>query len=109
MMWLESDEFPGTAWHHDGNSWTGWFKVDGVLHFTDDVTLSHPPRMVRFTRAATPPGEITEGDLVRHPTFGFGLVREVSSVDGSIEYAVSFHDVGFKRLAAPWAKLEKVV
>ncbi len=107
--WYESDEFPGQAWHHDGSWWTGWYQVNGELFHTSDLAVQHPPRMVRFVRTITPSGEITVGDMVRHPTFGFGLVREVSSSSGSVEYAVSFHGVGFKRLAAPWARLEKVV
>ncbi len=86
--WYESAEIPGQVWHHDGSWWTGWYQVNGELFHTSDLAVQHPPRMVRFVRTITPSGEITVGDMVRHPTFGFGLVREVSS---------------------SWARLEKVV
>ena len=107
--WYENQADTTWAWHHDGTSWSGWQLQAGELVFVGEPTLQHPPSTVTLVRRRTSVGEIEVGDVVRHPTFGWGVVIEVTGPDHSREAHVRFPDVGAKHLALNWAKLEKVV
>ena len=107
--WYENQADTTWAWHHDGTGWSGWQLQAGELVFVGEPTLQHPPSTVTLVRRRTSVGEIEVGDVVRHPTFGLGVVIEVTGHDHSREAHVRFPDVGAKHLALNWAKLEKVV
>lgn len=107
--WYEAAHDSRRAWFHDGSDWTGWQYVDRDLLFQREPTLQGPPPTVNLVRRQTPPDEIIEGDVVRHPTFGLGVVIDAHGTGKRMEAVVRFLDVGVKHLALAWAKLDKVV
>ena len=107
--WYESSDDPYQAWFHDGVSWSGWQYVDGELLFQVDPALQHPPSTVTLVRRQAVLDDIVVGDVVRHPSFGLGVVVDTHGSGKKMEAAVKFADVGMKNLALAWAKLDKVV
>ena len=106
--WYEASHDSLQAWFHDGSDWSGWQYVDGELLFQDDPAVQHPPSTVTLVRRRAPLGDIVVGDVVRHPTFGLGVVIDTHGTGKKMEAAVKFADVGMKNLALAWAKLDKV-
>lgn len=107
--WYEASHDSLQAWFHDGSVWSGWQYVDGELLFQDDPALQHPPSTVTLVRRQAPLGDIVAGDVVRHPTFGLGVVIDTCGSGKKMEAVVTFGKVGTKHLALAWAKLDKVV
>ena len=72
------------------------------------------PRYLKKTfsdEPATPSNSAPQfrtGEKVRHAKFGEGIVIESKSTGNDEEVSVAFSDVGIKRLAASFAKLEKL-
>ena len=54
------------------------------------------------------PSEYRPGTLVRHPTFGLGVVQKWEEMGDDAKATVVFRDVGRKVVVASYAKLEKV-
>ena len=107
--WYEASHDPAWAWHHDGVGWSGWQYRAGELVFVDDPELMCPPADLALVRRRTSTEEIAVGDVVRHPTFGLGVVLDTSGSGHTLEAMVRFQHAGVKHLALGWAKLEKVV
>jgi DNA helicase-2/ATP-dependent DNA helicase PcrA len=53
-------------------------------------------------------GQFQKGQLVRHPTFGLGRIREISDLGQHTRAEVDFNQVGRKTLILQYAKLEAV-
>ena len=107
--WYEDLNDQACAWFHDGSGWSGWQYVSGELLFQTDPTLRTPPPELTLVRRQTSLDEIAEGDVVRHHSFGLGVVLDVYGTGKKTEAVVMFLDVGTKHLALAWAKLEKLV
>lgn len=58
-------------------------------------------------RTTVDPGEIVQGDRVRHDRWGLGTVREVVGEGDRAEAQIMFDTQGGKRLLLAWAPLEK--
>ena len=52
--------------------------------------------------------ELSDGDRVRHETFGEGVVVSRRAVDGDFELMVAFDGAGLKKLLQSFARLEKM-
>lgn len=48
------------------------------------------------------------GDMIRHLTFGTGMVLSVKDMKGDAMYEIAFESVGTKKMMATYAKLERV-
>ena len=74
---------------------------------------STPLARTPLANASSAPGPVREvpgiGDLVRHTTFGVGVVMECLAASGDHEVTVHFKgEVGIKRLLLSFAPLEKI-
>jgi DNA helicase-2/ATP-dependent DNA helicase PcrA len=73
---------------------------------------ARPPReAARETPTAGAPGKSTwacPGQLVRHPTFGLGRIREMSQSGKNTRVVVDFNTAGRKTLVLEYAKLQVV-
>jgi len=74
------------------------------------AVLSDWATTMAMAAAAPPPRLIFQsGELVRHKTFGEGVVMSCEPSDGDYEVTIEFSDgVGLKRLLLSYAPLEKV-
>ena len=106
--WAHRDD-PDRAWYFDGNAWSSWVSADGVLWIEDPpARLTEAPH-THLVRCVRSPDGWVRGDLVRHHTFGYGEVLEVSGHDHTAEAYVRFLGAGIKHLSLRWARLEKVL
>ncbi len=67
-------------------------------------TLMQKPRVM----SGDPPPALSEGDRVRHLTFGEGEILSVRPMGSDILYEVVFDRVGTKKLMGNYAKLKKI-
>ena len=48
------------------------------------------------------------GDDVEHPSFGAGVIIDISGADEKAEATINFAGVGTKHLALAWAPLKRI-
>ncbi len=77
-----------------------WEREEEPTSFREEEVVQAPPVLVGKN--------FDEGDKVRHPEFGVGMIQEISGDNGSLTYAVVFQgEMEPKWLSAKYARLTK--
>lgn len=94
------------------NSISGTFtsKNNAIMQHNPNRTNSAESHKFGQVRASAGSADINlaVGDVVRHKTFGTGIILNATPMGGDMLLEVAFDRVGTKKLMAKYAKLEKI-
>ncbi len=102
-------------WSSNTRSSSGWKKEKRATAVSSPKPVSAKPKYQQspdfdddFDLAAPQTARYETGQKVRHAKFGEGIVIESKLTGNDEEVSVAFPDVGIKRLAASFARLEVI-
>lgn len=91
----------------DSYSSYGSSSYDRSTFSTRKTSYGSPTQHTQAKTSAPMPESFSEGDRVRHSTFGVGTVVSAKPMGKDVLYEISFEKVGVKKLMATYARLTK--
>lgn len=116
---LLNEEIPNNPYYQGYQNYQNYDSKPKVYFHADDDARTVMPKKQQYSSTVTVPNRapsstsgklqiLTEGDRVRHATFGDGEILSVRPMGSDTLYEVAFDRVGTKKLMGNYARLKKI-